>query len=123
MHFSSLPGYDYHLRPTLGPANWLHSTRLGLPVPVPSILPSIQRCNSSSIRQVVGIQFSIEHEAIHGLQAGELTACCYNTAPAKRLKVVSDFMNHLFHLSVFRRSVSSRVRFDSTDLRLQGQHQ
>ncbi|KAK7455115.1 Alpha-muurolene synthase [Stygiomarasmius scandens] len=37
-------------------------------------------------------------KALYGLQAGELTAYCYNTAPAERLRVVSDFMNYLFHL-------------------------
>lgn len=36
--------------------------------------------------------------ALYGLQAGELTAFCYNTAEKKRLRVVSDFMNYLFHL-------------------------
>jgi len=40
-------------------------------------------------------------KALYGLQAGELTAYCYNTAPAERLRVVSDFMNYLFHLYVF----------------------
>ena len=37
-------------------------------------------------------------KALYGLQAGELTAYCYNTAPDHRLRVVSDFMNYLFHL-------------------------
>ncbi|KAG7092988.1 Alpha-muurolene synthase [Marasmius oreades] len=37
-------------------------------------------------------------EALYGLQAGELTAYCYNTAADDRLRVVSDFMNYLFHL-------------------------
>lgn len=36
--------------------------------------------------------------ALRGLQAGELTAYCYHTAPPDRLRVVSDFMNYLFHL-------------------------
>ncbi|KAF9261191.1 terpenoid synthase [Marasmius fiardii PR-910] len=36
--------------------------------------------------------------ALYGLQAGELTAFCYNTAADERLRVVSDFMNYLFHL-------------------------
>ncbi|KAI0295458.1 isoprenoid synthase domain-containing protein [Russula brevipes] len=36
--------------------------------------------------------------AMRGLQAGELTAYCYNNCPASRLRVVSDFMNYLFHL-------------------------
>lgn len=38
--------------------------------------------------------------ALRGLQAGELTAYCYHTAPPERLRVVSDFMNYLFHLCV-----------------------
>lgn len=38
--------------------------------------------------------------ALRGLQAGELTAYCYNTAADHRLRVVSDFMNYLFHLYV-----------------------
>ncbi|KAJ3796822.1 terpenoid synthase [Lentinula aff. detonsa] len=37
-------------------------------------------------------------QALYGLRAGELTAFCYNTAPDERLRVVSDFMNYLFHL-------------------------
>ncbi|CDO70012.1 hypothetical protein BN946_scf184354.g14 [Trametes cinnabarina] len=36
--------------------------------------------------------------ALYGLQAGELTAYCYPYCPAERLRVVSDFMNFLFHL-------------------------
>jgi alpha-muurolene/germacrene-A/gamma-muurolene synthase len=36
--------------------------------------------------------------AMNGLQAGELTAYCYNNCPSDRLRVVSDFMNYLFHL-------------------------
>jgi hypothetical protein len=36
--------------------------------------------------------------AMRGLQAGELTAYCYNNCPSDRLRVVSDFMNYLFHL-------------------------
>lgn len=36
--------------------------------------------------------------ALYGLQAGELTAYCYPHCSAPRLRVVSDFMNYLFHL-------------------------
>lgn len=36
--------------------------------------------------------------AMRGLQAGELTALCYNNCTSSRLRVVSDFMNYLFHL-------------------------
>jgi hypothetical protein len=39
-----------------------------------------------------------QRKALRGLQAGELTAFCYNTCPPERLRVVSDFMNYLFHL-------------------------
>lgn len=39
-----------------------------------------------------------QRRALRGLQAGELTAYCYHNAPAERLRVVSDFMNYLFHL-------------------------
>jgi hypothetical protein len=39
-----------------------------------------------------------QRRALRGLQAGELTAYCYHTASAERLRVVSDFMNYLFHL-------------------------
>ncbi|KAF8630447.1 hypothetical protein AX17_005424 [Amanita inopinata Kibby_2008] len=39
-----------------------------------------------------------QRRALYGLQAGELTAFCYNTAQPERLRVVSDFMNYLFHL-------------------------
>lgn len=38
--------------------------------------------------------------SLHGLQAGELTAYCYHTATSDRLRIVSDFMNYLFHLYV-----------------------
>ncbi|KAF8830965.1 hypothetical protein HHX47_DHR1000254 [Lentinula edodes] len=36
--------------------------------------------------------------ALYGLRAGELTAFCYNTASDERLRIISDFMNYLFHL-------------------------
>lgn len=36
--------------------------------------------------------------AMHGLQAGQLTAYCYNNCSSDRLRVVSDFINYLFHL-------------------------
>ncbi|KAI0351509.1 terpenoid synthase [Trametes cingulata] len=36
--------------------------------------------------------------ALYGLQAGELTAYCYPHCSDERLRVVSDFMNYLFHL-------------------------
>ncbi|KAI0053966.1 terpenoid synthase [Auriscalpium vulgare] len=36
--------------------------------------------------------------ASRGLLAGELTAFCYNNCSSERLRVVSDFMNFLFHL-------------------------
>ena len=38
---------------------------------------------------------------LRGLHAGQLTAYCYNTAPRNRLRVVSDFLNYLFHLCDF----------------------
>lgn len=41
---------------------------------------------------------SKQRTALYGLQAGELTAYCYNTTSPGRLRVVSDFMNYLFHL-------------------------
>ena len=36
--------------------------------------------------------------ALYGLHAGELTAFCYTSCNAHRLRVVSDFLNYLFHL-------------------------
>lgn len=39
-----------------------------------------------------------QRRALRGLQAGELTAYCYHTTTSERLRVVSDFMNYLFHL-------------------------
>ncbi|KAF8163642.1 isoprenoid synthase domain-containing protein [Crassisporium funariophilum] len=39
-----------------------------------------------------------QRRALRGLQAGELTAFCYHNAAPERLRVVSDFMNYLFHL-------------------------
>nr|QEP49715.1 alpha-muurolene synthase [Inonotus obliquus] len=37
-------------------------------------------------------------KALYGLHAGELTAFCYTTCDAHHLRVISDFMNYLFHL-------------------------
>ena len=42
-----------------------------------------------------------QRRALRGLQAGELTAYCYTTTSPQRLRVVSDFMNYLFHLYIF----------------------
>ncbi|KAF8205517.1 terpenoid synthase [Mycena galopus ATCC 62051] len=39
-----------------------------------------------------------QRKALYGLKAGELTGYCYPTTPPSRLRVVSDFMNYLFHL-------------------------
>ena len=39
-----------------------------------------------------------QRQALRGLQAGELTAYCYTTASAERLRVVADFLAYLFHL-------------------------
>lgn len=39
-----------------------------------------------------------QRKALHGLKAGELTGYCYPTTSPERLRVVSDFMNYLFHL-------------------------
>jgi hypothetical protein len=39
-----------------------------------------------------------QRRALWGLQAGELTAYCYPNCTPQRLRVVSDFMNYLFHL-------------------------
>ena len=36
--------------------------------------------------------------AMRGLQAGVLTAYCYNNTTSGRLRVVNDFSNYLFHL-------------------------
>jgi alpha-muurolene/germacrene-A/gamma-muurolene synthase len=36
--------------------------------------------------------------AMRGLQAGELTAYCFNNCPSDHLRVVSDFINLLFHM-------------------------
>ncbi|KAF5373605.1 hypothetical protein D9758_000965 [Tetrapyrgos nigripes] len=51
-------------------------------------------------------------KALYGLQAGELTAYCYNTAPPERLRVISDFMNYLFHLD----NISDGMMTKDTDL-------
>ena len=37
-------------------------------------------------------------KALYGLHAGELVAFCYTSCDAYRLRVVTDFMNYLFHL-------------------------
>ncbi|KAJ7029378.1 terpenoid synthase [Mycena alexandri] len=39
-----------------------------------------------------------QRKALRGLKAGELTAYCYHTTQPERLRVISDFMNYLFHL-------------------------
>ncbi|KAJ7633071.1 isoprenoid synthase domain-containing protein [Roridomyces roridus] len=39
-----------------------------------------------------------QRKALHKLKAGELTAYCYNSAPTAILRVISDFLNYLFHL-------------------------
>lgn len=39
-----------------------------------------------------------QRRALRGLQAGELTAYCYNATTPERLRIVADFMNYLFHL-------------------------
>lgn len=36
--------------------------------------------------------------AMHGLQAGELTAYTYTSATAEHLRVIADFLGYLFHL-------------------------
>ena len=50
-----------------------------------------------------------QRRALRGLQAGELTAYCYPTCSSERLRVVSDFMNYLFHLQVYLLFVCVRV--------------
>jgi alpha-muurolene/germacrene-A/gamma-muurolene synthase len=50
---------------------------------------------------------------LRGLQAGELTAYCYHTASRERLRVVSDFMNYLFHLCDFLRNVMTSIHLIS----------
>jgi hypothetical protein len=35
---------------------------------------------------------------MRGLQAGKLTAYCYNNCTSARLRVVCDFLTYLFHL-------------------------
>ncbi|KAF7337860.1 Terpene cyclase [Mycena venus] len=39
-----------------------------------------------------------QRKALYGLKAGELTAYCYPTTSPERLRVISDFLNYLFHL-------------------------
>ncbi|KAJ8074430.1 Alpha-muurolene synthase [Marasmius tenuissimus] len=54
-------------------------------------------------------------EALFGLQAGELTAYCYNTAADHRLRVVSDFMNYLFHLDNISDGMMTKETDDLAD--------
>lgn len=58
-------------------------------VALESVAWILESCHSLSPKQ---------RNALFGLQAGELTAYCYPTTSAPRLRVVSDFMNYLFHL-------------------------
>ncbi|KAL0067060.1 hypothetical protein AAF712_005844 [Marasmius tenuissimus] len=51
-------------------------------------------------------------KALYGLQAGELTAFCYNNTTDERLRVVSDFMNYLFHLD----NISDGMMTSDTDV-------
>ncbi|TEB39611.1 terpenoid synthase [Coprinellus micaceus] len=53
-----------------------------------------------------------QRRALRGLQAGELTAYCYHTASPERLRVVSDFMNYLFHLD----NISDGMMTRETDI-------
>ncbi|KAK0211241.1 terpenoid synthase [Desarmillaria ectypa] len=53
-----------------------------------------------------------QRAALYGLQAGELTAYCYNTSSDARLRVVSDFMNYLFHLD----NISDGMMTKETDV-------
>ena len=39
-----------------------------------------------------------QRRKLYGLKAGELTAYCYPTCDDEHLRVISDFMNYLFHL-------------------------
>ncbi|TFK63351.1 terpenoid synthase [Pluteus cervinus] len=39
-----------------------------------------------------------QRKALRGLQAGELTAFCYNNTTPERLRIISDFLAYLFHL-------------------------
>ncbi|KAK7060709.1 Anterior gradient protein 3 [Paramarasmius palmivorus] len=55
---------------------------------------------------------SKRRKALYGLKAGELTAYCYNTASDERLRVVSDFMNYLFHLD----NISDGMMTKDTDV-------
>ncbi|KAH8117137.1 terpenoid synthase [Phellopilus nigrolimitatus] len=50
--------------------------------------------------------------ALYGLRAGELTAFCYTSCDANRLRVISDFMNYLFHLD----NVSDGMMTRETDV-------
>ncbi|ESK90199.1 hypothetical protein Moror_7733 [Moniliophthora roreri MCA 2997] len=51
-------------------------------------------------------------DALYGLQAGELTAYCYNNCPDHKLRVISDFMNYLFHLD----NISDGMMTKDTDV-------
>ncbi|KAH6908307.1 isoprenoid synthase domain-containing protein [Coprinopsis sp. MPI-PUGE-AT-0042] len=53
-----------------------------------------------------------QRRKLYGLQAGELTAFCYNTTSPAKLRVVSDFMNYLFHLD----NISDGMMTQETDV-------
>jgi hypothetical protein len=53
-----------------------------------------------------------QRQALYGLQAGELTAFCYPYCTPERLRIVSDFMNYLFHLD----NISDGMMTKDTDL-------
>ncbi|KAF8912142.1 isoprenoid synthase domain-containing protein [Gymnopilus junonius] len=53
-----------------------------------------------------------QRRALHVLQAGELTAYCYYAASKERLRIISDFMNYLFHLD----NISDGMMTQDTDL-------
>ncbi|KAI0320055.1 isoprenoid synthase domain-containing protein [Amylostereum chailletii] len=55
-------------------------------------------------------------KAMRGLQAGELTACVYNNCHPDRLRVVSDWMNYLFHLDNISDGMKSRDTRRLSDL-------
>jgi hypothetical protein len=53
-----------------------------------------------------------KRKALYGLKAGELTAYCYPTCDKEHLRVVSDFMNYLFHLD----NISDGMMKSDTDV-------
>ena len=108
-----LPFFDYlsFIRITMSPLSQAETTKPSTSFIIPDL---VSHCDFPLSYNVHGDEVAKEsvawldancpdlnakqRRALYGLQAGELTAYTYTSAPAHRLRVVSDFLTYLFHL-------------------------